>query len=131
MNVAVAVNVLEPRDRAVLLDHERLDVYQLAADFHARAAGLLPARGFRVLRDQLERASLSIVLAIAEGAGRRAPADKRHFYTIARGSCTECAAILDVLLRRRLLDRLRHAQLHGWLVRLVQMLSRLAAPARP
>jgi hypothetical protein len=40
----------------VVLDYERLDAYQLALDFHACTAGLLPARGFRVLCDQLERA---------------------------------------------------------------------------
>jgi len=50
-----------------------------------------------VLRDQLERASLGIVLNIAEGAGRRSAADKRRFYEMARGSATETAAITDVL----------------------------------
>jgi len=54
------------------------------------------------LRDQLERASLSIVLNTAESAGRSSALDKARFVTIARGSATECAAILDVLLARGL-----------------------------
>jgi len=33
-------------------------------------------RGCSELRDQLDRASISIVLNIAEGCGRRSPADK-------------------------------------------------------
>jgi len=38
----------------------------------------------RVLHDQLERASLSAVLNVAEGAGRHSRRDKRRHYAIAR-----------------------------------------------
>lgn len=47
--------------------------------------------------DQLNRASFSILLNIAEGSGRITPRDQAHFYTIARGSTFECASILDYL----------------------------------
>jgi hypothetical protein len=50
-----------------LLDAERLDVYHLAVEFQALASGLALGRGLRELRDQLDRASISIVLNIAEG----------------------------------------------------------------
>ena len=49
-----------------LLDAEKLDCYRLAVDFQALAARLLPKRGQSNLRDQLDRASVSIVLNIAE-----------------------------------------------------------------
>ena len=49
------------------LSHETLDVYQLALKFHVGVLELLPTKGQRVLRDQLERASLSIVLNIVGG----------------------------------------------------------------
>jgi four helix bundle protein len=52
------------------------------------------------LRDQLDRASVSIALNLAEGAGRRSARDKAHFFTIACGSATECAAAMDLLLAR-------------------------------
>ena len=47
-----------------LLDAEKLDCYRLAVDFQALAARLLPKRGQSNLRDQLDRASVSIVLNI-------------------------------------------------------------------
>ena len=60
-----------------LLDAEKLDVYRIALEFQAIAAKLVPKRGYAELRDQLDRASISIVLNIAEGCGRRSPAVKK------------------------------------------------------
>ena len=48
------------------------------------------------LKDQLSRASLSIVLNIAEGSGKPTPNDKRRFYSIALGSLRETQAILQI-----------------------------------
>ena len=67
---------------AVLLDAEKLDVYRIALEFQAIAGPLVPKRGHAELRDQLNRASISIVLNIAEGCGRRSPADKARFYSM-------------------------------------------------
>ncbi len=49
------------------------------------------------LRDQLRRASISMVINIAEGSGRFTKADKRNFYVIARGSVYECVSLFDVI----------------------------------
>ncbi len=49
------------------------------------------------VRDQLDRASTSIVLNLAEGNGKFTPPDRCRFFDIARGSALECAAALDVL----------------------------------
>ena len=69
---------------AALLDAEKLDCYRIALEFQAIAVQLVPKRGCSELRDQLDRASISIVLNIAEGGGRRSPADKGRFYAMAR-----------------------------------------------
>jgi len=61
---------------AALLDAEKLDCYRIALEFQAIAGQLVPKRGYTELRDQLDRASISIVLNIAEGCGRRSAADK-------------------------------------------------------
>ena len=110
-----------------LLDAERLDCYRLAVEFQALATRLVPRRNQAVLRDQLDRASVSIVLNIAEGAGRVSPADKARFYAIARGSATECAAVLDLLSARGLVDAALRNRARLFLVRIVQMLTRLGA----
>ena len=81
-------------------DAERLDCYRVAIEFQALATTLVPRRVYSALRDQLERASVSIPLNIAEAMGRFSPAERAHFFSIARGSATECAAIVDILVSR-------------------------------
>jgi four helix bundle protein len=83
-------------------------------------------RGRGHLCDQLTRASTSIVLNVAEGAGKHSKADKRRYYLWARGSATESAALLDVLLRLELLDEAGHRTGKETLVRVVSMLIKLA-----
>ena len=112
---------------AALLDAEKLDVYRIALEFQTITGHLVPKRGCAELRDQLDRASISIVLNIAEGCGRRSPADKARFYSMARGSATECAAILDLLGVRGLVDDRLRKRARALLVRVVQMLTRLVA----
>ncbi len=64
-------------------DHERLDAYQVAIDFVALADDVVEnlPRGRGHLADQLQRASLSVALNIAEGAGEYSPKDKKRFYS--------------------------------------------------
>ena len=101
-------------------DHEKLDVYQLAIDF---VENLPRGRGY--LADQLQRAALSIVLNIAEGAGKFSPKDKAAFYLRARGSTTESAAVLDVCNRLRLLGAGSCEEHKAVLERISQMLTKL------
>jgi len=63
-------------------------------------------------------------LADPELCSRR---DKRRFYTMARGSATETAAIVDVLLRRRLAPEAACRSARSLALRVVQMLTRLDA----
>jgi len=111
-----------------VLDHERLDVYQLSLDFLVFANDIVEAlpRGRSHLADQLTRASTSIVLNLAEGAGKVSKADKRRCYLTARGSATESAALLDALRRLKLLAEAGHQVGKEILVRIVSMLVRLA-----
>jgi four helix bundle protein len=78
-------------------DHEKLDVYRLARDGVREVRVILARvpRGHGDMADQLRRASLSVCLNIAEGAGAWAPKEKARFYRMARASATECAAVLD------------------------------------
>src|SRR5687768_54137 len=110
------------------LDHERLDVYRLALDFLVFAHQVIETlpRGRGHLADQLTRASTSIVLNLAEGAGKVSKADKRRYYLTARGSATESAALLDVCLRLRIIGEADHRAGKATVVRVVSMLIKLA-----
>ena len=108
-------------------EHDRLDVYKAAIDFLALAdviVELLP-KGRAYLADQFRRASTSIPLNIAEGAGEFAAPEKARIYRIARRSGTECAAILDVCRVRNLIEPSLLSAAREVLLRIVAMLTRL------
>lgn len=87
-------------------DHEKLKVYQESVAFVAWADGILQRCPDKAaVKDQLDRASTSIPLNIAEGNGKWSCRDRCRFLEIARGSAVECAACLDVLVaKKRLTD---------------------------
>ncbi len=53
------------------------------------------------MRDQIDRASGSVVANIAEGAGEFRPREKARFYRMARRSAIEISAWLDIIAVRR------------------------------
>lgn len=88
-----------------MLGHESLRVYQSAIDFCAWAGEILELIPKRMaVYNQLDRASTSICLKIAEGAGKFTTKDQARFYDIARGSALECGACLDVAVARKTLQ---------------------------
>jgi four helix bundle protein len=87
-------------------EFQNLTVYQRAKDFHQAAKLIIADKGLKSYeKDQLSRASFSIVLNIAEGSGRFSKRDRQNFFVIARGSVFECVAILDVLQDNRVLSQ--------------------------
>jgi len=82
-----------------MFDFEKLDVYHKAKCFNKEVSSFLKTTKSvdSVSKNQLKRASLSIILNIAEGSGRFTKPDRRHFYVIARGSTFECVALFDFL----------------------------------
>jgi hypothetical protein len=65
-------------EKQILLDHEKLTVYQVSIEFVVLADEIIEhlPRGRAYLSDQLQRAALSILLNIAEGAGEYAIDEK-------------------------------------------------------
>jgi four helix bundle protein len=82
-------------------DHEKLEVYREAIAFIGWLSAIVEGT-VRIgeVKDQLDRASTSIPLNIAEGNGKYAPKDRCRFFDIAHGSALECAAGLDVLVAK-------------------------------
>lgn len=115
---------------AAYFDHERLDVYRVARDYFKRVQPLLKKRISRSTRDQLERASLSIVTNIAEGAGKTAADDKRKYYESARGSTNECAGVLDTMTITGSITESEYQEARALLLRVSQMLSRMCGQPR-
>jgi four helix bundle protein len=119
-------------EKQVLLDHEKLTVYQVAIEFVILADEVIEhlPRGRAYLSDQLQRAALSIPLNIAEGAGEYAVDEKARFYRMAKRSATECAGVLDVCHRLRLVEESKYMKGKELLIGIVSMLIRMAQKQR-
>ena len=106
---------------------ENLDVYQKAVDLADQvliATSEFP-RGFYFLSDQLNRASVSIATNLAEGNGRFAKADRKNFFTIARGSAQECIPLIEIAHRRSLISAAQQTQFRSEIEIIGKMLSGL------
>jgi four helix bundle protein len=107
----------------IYFDHEKLDVYRDAVGFCGWVGEFLAAIPARAAaKDQLDRASTSIPLNIAEGNGKFSGKDRSRFLEMARGSALECDACLDVLLVRKLASEEQVGNAKERLARIVQML---------
>jgi len=82
-----------------MFDFENLEVYKKAKALNSLVYKSILVTGSldAVIKNQLRRASFSIVLNIAEGTSRFSKPDRRNFCVIARGSVFECIAIFDML----------------------------------
>lgn len=81
--------------------HETLSVYQESIRFITWITELLEIIPKSLsVHNQLDRASTSIPLNIAEGNGKHTSADRCRYFDSARGSALECAACLDVLVAK-------------------------------
>jgi 23S rRNA-intervening sequence protein len=83
----------------LIVDHEKLDVYQVGLSFIAWSSVLLSeirAAGeglYREVCDQLNRASLSSLLNTAEGNGKRQGKQRAKFFDDARGSAVRMRGV--------------------------------------
>jgi len=106
---------------------EKLIVYQKAVDFADEICATTSKfpNGYYFLRDQLNRASLSISANIAEGNGRFTKADRKNFFMIARGNIQECVPLLELAHRRKLINEVTCSQSRDELQTLAKMISGL------
>jgi four helix bundle protein len=82
-------------------DHEKLIAYQRSIQFVAWSSPLLEKLPTKLaVSDQLDRASTSVPLNIAEGNAKYTAPDRCRYFDTARGSALEWAACLDVLVAK-------------------------------
>ena len=122
----------KPRQTVVAFDHERLHVYRKSLEVVAGVRRILHRVDSRLaVHNQLDRASTSIPLNIAEGNGKSTPKDRCRYLDIARGSAFECAAALDVLVAIEALSTEDVASLKSQLRECVAMLVGLIRANHP
>ena len=81
-----------------MFDFQNLAVYKKAKLFYISCKNIINENKLdRFVVDQLGRASFSVPLNIAEGSGKFSKADRKNYFTTARASVFECAAVLDIL----------------------------------
>jgi four helix bundle protein len=82
-----------------MFSYEGLGVYRKAFEANQKVYRLLKENKVipSYVKNQLGRASLSIMLNIAEGSAKFSNRDRRNFYVIARGSVFECTSLVNFL----------------------------------
>ena len=107
-----------------MFDFERFPVYLKSEEYYKYVLDYIQlAKLDKCIVDQIKRASLSIVLNIAEGAGKYSKNDKKNFYVIARWSVYECVAILRILKIEKKIDNKTFSDLYEYLFVIGKMLS--------
>ena len=107
----------------MILDHEKLEVYQASLEFITWTIPLLDRLPKNAsVRNQLDRASTSVPLNIAEGNGKFTSPDRCRFFDNARGSALESAACLDVIIAKRFVCAGEIQAGKAMLVKIVSML---------
>ena len=98
-----------------MFDFEKLEIYQVVRSQNLKALALLSelTQIDPYIKDQWKSASIGILLNLTEGTGRMSVQDKKHFYTIARGSVFECAAILDLLHEMKIVEEGIYSELYA------------------
>ena len=79
---------------------QKFKTYQLAKEFYHKSKNL---KLREPMRNQFNRASLSVVLNLAEGTAKPTAKDRRKFYRISLGSLRELQAILDIVGNTKLI----------------------------
>ena len=109
-----------------MFDFQKLDIYHRAKSFSKEVINLIAKNHFdKVTKDQLRRASFSIMLNIAEGSSRFTNRDRRHFVVIARGSIFECVAILEYLSEVEEISQREYEKFYSELEELSRMMYAL------
>lgn len=106
-----------------MFSHEKLRVYQAAKQFLGWRVELLKSVKRKVAAvDHLVRASESIGLNIAHASGAWGPKERMKYIGCANGSALECAAAVDILVVKGIVEEERSYSGKQMLASIVGML---------
>ncbi|MBU1132221.1 four helix bundle protein [Patescibacteria group bacterium] len=109
-----------------MFDFEQFPVYRKSEFYYAEVLKIIANPLIdKNQKDQLKRASLSIVLNIAEGAGKYSKNDKKNFYVVAKGSVNECVAMMRILKLENNISEEDFQKNYADLLEIAKMLSAL------
>ena len=82
-----------------MFDFEKLDVYSHLRHLNKEVLKFLFSNNAidPYLKDQWKRATVGAAVNLAEGISRISDADKKHFFTISRGSIFECVSLMHIV----------------------------------
>ncbi len=110
-------------------EYETLDVWNVAIDFADSLIELSERlreeyKCYRLV-DQLQSASTSISMNIAEGQGRKSPKSFILFLSYSKGSLYEVLTLAEILFRRRWLEEHERNTIRMTGLRIVKMINAL------
>jgi four helix bundle protein len=123
-------NAKSGKERVLGFSFENLDVYPLIVEYLELVQTIYPTfpKGSANLRDQLQRASESILLNLAEGSGRqRYSPDRKRFNRTAAASGAECAAAWEIIRIRKIAAVTITERARQLLKSIVSMLTRMSS----
>ena len=121
-------------DDGNLFSFQELKVWQKGVDFAEAVIRVIdeldtPRRHYRLI-EQLEAASTSVSMNIAEGKGRQSTKEFIQFLYIARGSLFEVVTLLIILQRLGWIDTKRMIQFQEMALEITKMLNSLIKSMR-
>lgn len=106
-------------------DFKDKEIYKKAKALYSLVNSCFTADVPRPLKDQIIRASISIILNFSEGYGRFTKNDKKHFYITARASLNETATCFDLIQLHSKIDGEQINKFNGLVEELSKMFSGL------
>ena len=107
---------------------QRTGVYEQALTFSELVDSIVETVTARFhLKDLLDKSATVVALRIAQAAGETSKAERRRQYRVARRAATDCAAVLDILARRKGVEPGQIAPARQLVMALVSELAHLSS----
>jgi four helix bundle protein len=107
-----------------MFDFEKLEVYQVGKDLNRDVLKFIFSNNEvdPYIKDHWKRCSISSLLHLSEGTGRVTDADKKQFFTLARGSVFEAVTLLQLVYDLGQIDESKYTEFYNAYEKLSKML---------